>query len=235
MVNNKVVIMAGGKGTRLYPYTQIVPKPLIPIGDKSIIEHIFERFHEFGCKEFILTLNYKKSMIKSYLDDLEGEYNFTYIEEADYYGTAGSLSLLKGQIDKTFFVTNCDILVEADYQKIIETHTSSGNKITMVTSFQNFTIPYGVINLSDAGNVADIVEKPKYEVQINTGVYVLEPEVLNDIPAGKLFHITDLINIYLERGEQIGVFSVGSEEWLDMGEISLLHEMKHKIESVDKE
>ncbi|OOO00322.1 MAG: nucleotidyltransferase [Epulopiscium sp. Nele67-Bin004] len=231
-LNNKVVVMAGGKGTRLYPYTQILPKPLIPIGEKSIIEHIFGRFSAFGCNDFILTLNYKKGMIKSYLDDLEQDYTFTYIEEQDFFGTAGSLSMLTGQIDDTFFVTNCDILVDADYAKIIDQHKRNKNKITMVTSITNYTIPYGVIESTSEGTISTIHEKPEYNFQINTGVYVLEPEVLEDIPKDTFFHITDLIDLYIKQNKKVGVFPIRSSQWLDMGEIDLMQKMKEKLENM---
>ncbi|OOB79333.1 MAG: nucleotidyltransferase [Epulopiscium sp. Nuni2H_MBin003] len=234
-LDNKVVVMAGGKGTRLYPYTQILPKPLIPIGEKSIIEHIFNKFNEYGCSEFILTVNYKKGMIKSYLEELEVPYTFSYVEEENFLGTAGSLYLLKGKMDKTFFVTNCDILIEANYEKIIEHHIENKNKITMVTSITNFTIPYGVVKTQNSGIVSEIEEKPEYNFQINTGVYVLEPEVLDDIPDNTFLHITDLINLYIEQNKKVGVFPIRSGQWQDMGEINLMQNMIEKINSEGRE
>ncbi|OON94514.1 MAG: nucleotidyltransferase [Candidatus Epulonipiscioides saccharophilum] len=229
-LNTKVVIMAGGKGTRLYPFTQILPKPLIPIGDKSILEHILKRFNNYGCTDFILTLNYKKGMIKSYLEELNHHYNLSYVEEEDFYGTAGSLSLLKGQLTDTFFVTNCDILIDARYDEIIQQHKLNNNKITLVTSLTTYTIPYGVVVTKDEGIVETLQEKPEYNFQINTGVYVLEPEVLQDIPVNTFFHITDLIELYLAKGKKVGVYPIRAGQWLDMGELHLMEDMIEKIE-----
>lgn len=232
-LNTKVVIMAGGKGTRLYPYTQILPKPLIPIGEKTILEHILSRFNNYGCVDFFLTLNYKKGMIKSYLEDIESPYNFSYIEESDFYGTAGSLSLLKGKLTETFFVTNCDILIDARYDEIIAHHKANKNQITLVTSLTTYTIPYGVVITKDEGEVCALSEKPEYSFQINTGVYVLEPEVLEDIPSNVFFHITDLIEIYLEQGKKVGTFPIRSGQWLDMGDLHLMEDMIEKIDRID--
>ncbi|ONI45970.1 nucleotidyltransferase [Candidatus Epulonipiscioides gigas] len=229
-LNNKVIIMAGGKGTRLYPYTQILPKPLIPIGEKSILERIFDRFNSYGCTDFILTLNYKKGMIKSYLEELDVPFNFSYIEEENFYGTAGSLSLLKGKLQETFFVSNCDILIDANYAEILQQHQSNQNKITLVTSLTNYIIPYGVVITKEKGAVSELKEKPEYNFQINTGVYVLEPEVLNDIPENTFFHITDLISMYIKQGKKVGVYPIRAGQWLDMGEIHLMQDMIDKIE-----
>lgn len=224
-ISNPVVIMAGGKGTRLYPYTQILPKPLIPIGDKSIMERIIDRFEEFGCKNFYFTVNYKKNMIKAYFDELQKDYKINYVEEKKFLGTAGSLYLLKGKINETFFVSNCDILVEANYIDILRYHRENKNKITMVTSLKNYKIPYGVIKLGNEGQVCKTIEKPEYSYLINAGFYVLEPEVLNDIPENEFFHITDLINMYIDNGKRVGTYPITENAWLDMGEFKEMNRM----------
>ncbi|MBE6087269.1 MAG: CBS domain-containing protein [Clostridium beijerinckii] len=228
-INNPVVIMAGGKGTRLYPYTKILPKPLIPIGEFSISERIVERFKKYGCKNFYFTVNYKKNMIKAYFDELEKDYNINYIEEEKFLGTGGSLYLLKNKINETFFLSNCDILVEADYSDILEYHKQNRNKITMVTSLKEYQIPYGVIKLNDNGEVAGTEEKPEFEYLVNTGFYILEPECINDIPENKFFHITDLINQYLQEGKKVGTYPITENSWLDMGEIKEMDRMIERL------
>ena len=228
-----VVIMAGGKGTRLHPYTKVLPKPLIPIGEQTILEHIMERFARFGCNNFYLTVNYKKNMIKAYLEDKREEVQINFVEEENFLGTAGSLYLLKKQLKRTFILSNCDILVEADYVDIINYHKTNGYKITMVTSLKNYTIPYGVIKVADGGSISQIVEKPEYNFQVNTGFYVLEPEVIEEIPENEFFHITDLINEYVEKGEKVGVYPVTGNSWLDMGELKEMEAMIHRLKIKD--
>lgn len=228
-ITTPVVIMAGGKGTRLYPYTHILPKPLIPIGEVSITERIIERFEKFGCREFYLTVNYKKNMIKAYFDDLPKKYKINYVEEEEFLGTAGSLFFLKDKINETFFVSNCDILVDANYYDILRYHKEKNNIITMVTSLKNYKIPYGVIKLNDKGEVIGTVEKPQYDYLVNAGVYVLEPEALNDIPKNKFFHITDLIDKYIKDGKKVGTYPIMENAWLDMGEIKEMERMLEKL------
>ncbi|WP_294376373.1 nucleotidyltransferase family protein [uncultured Clostridium sp.] len=230
-ITNPVVIMAGGKGTRLYPYTKILPKPLIPIGDESIIERIIDRFRKFGCTNFYFTVNYKKNMIKAYFDDMSKDYEINYIEEEKFLGTAGSLYLLKNRINETFFVSNCDVLIEADYYDILKYHKEKKNKITMVTSLKNYKIPYGVIKLNNNGQVEQTIEKPEYSYLINAGFYILEPDVLKDIPENKFFHITDLINKYLEEGKRVGTYPIRENAWFDMGEFK---EMDRMLENIVK-
>lgn len=228
-ISTPVVIMAGGKGTRLQPYTKILPKPLIPIGDTSITERIINRFVKFGIKEFYMTVNYKKNMIKAYFEELEKNYKLHYVEETNFLGTAGSLYLLNETIKETFIVTNCDILVEADYLDILNYHKKNKNYITMVTSLKNYEIPYGVIKLADNGDVKETVEKPEYNFLVNAGFYILEPEVLEDIPPNTFLHITDLINEYLKEGKKVGTYPITGNAWLDMGEFKEMKRMEEML------
>lgn len=225
-----VVIMAGGEGARLHPFTKILPKPLMPIGDKPIIEIIINSFFEHGCKDFYLSLNYKSSIIKAYFGDFEHKYKISYILESKPLGTAGSLHFLKNMIKKTFFVSNCDILIEADYADILKFHRLRRNKITIVSSMKNFTIPYGVCEIQNGGILKNIREKPEYDFLVNTGMYILEPRVLADIPGNRFYNITDLINDYLKKGEKVGVYPVSEKSWLDMGQFEALQETLKKFE-----
>lgn len=120
-LNIPVVIMAGGLGTRLYPFTKILPKPLIPIGEIPIAEHIINRFYKYGCNKF-LVVNHKKNMIKAYFNEIEKNYSVIYIDEDKPLGTGGGLGFLKGKIQTTFILSNCDILIDEDYEKIYNYH-----------------------------------------------------------------------------------------------------------------
>lgn len=225
-----VVIMAGGEGVRLAPFTKVLPKPLIPIGDKPIIELIINKFFDYGCDDFYLSLNYKSNIIKAYFSDYEHKYRITYVQETKPLGTAGSLHLLKDRIKKTFFVSNCDILIETDYADMLEFHNKKKNKITLVSSMKNFTIPYGVCRIRNGGTLKSIREKPEYDFLVNTGMYILEASVLSDIPKNQHYDITDLMKDYLKKGEKVGVYPVSEKSWLDMGQFEALHETLKRFE-----
>ena len=228
-LNIPVVIMAGGKGTRLYPYTQILPKPLMPIGDKTITEHIMDRFIEHGCNEFIMIVNYKKHFIKSYFIDNEDKKCVKFIDEEKFLGTGGGLRLLNKKIESTFFMTNCDILIEEDYSQILKYHKEHNNIITMVCAIKNMTIPYGTVDISEDGNVIGLKEKPELSFITNTGFYVIEPEFLQLIPENTFIHITDIIQQCIEEGRNVGVYKIEEDKWLDMGQLDELEKMKEKL------
>lgn len=220
-----VVIMAGGKGTRLYPYTKILPKPLISIGDLTISEHIIGRFRRYGCEDFKFILNYKGNMIKAYFNELEKDYQVDYLEEKEYLGTGGGLYLLKNKINQTFFVSNCDIIIDTDYSCIYDFHKQNQNKITFICALRNLTVPYGVITLDEQGEPLKLTEKPSFSFLANAGLYLLEPEVLEDIKEGTFMHLTDLIGQYIKQGKRVGVYPISEKSWLDMGQLDELENM----------
>lgn len=224
-----VVIMAGGKGTRLYPYTKILPKPLIPIGDTPIMERIIDKFHSFGISNFIVSVNYKKNMIRSYFNDLERDYEVTYVEEDKPLGTGGSLHLMKDQLKETFFVSNCDILVEADYADIVHFHKDKQHDVTIVASIKNVQIPYGVLKLDEEGLLDSTEEKPEFSFLINTGMYLIEPKLLDLVPEDEFADLPNIIMQAKEKGMRVGVYPVSEKSWLDMGQIK---EMEQMIDSL---
>ncbi len=228
-VDIPVVIMAGGKGTRLNPYTNVLPKPLIPIGSETILERIIDSFRKNGCNSFWLTLNYKKNLIKAYFDEKKHAYDLSYVEEETYLGTCGSLHLLRENIKDTFFLSNCDVLLDIDYAKLYEFHKKNGYELTAVTSLKHFQIPYGVFELEMGGQIAAISEKPEYNFQVNTGVYVIEASVLKDIPKEEVFQMTNLINLLLEQKRKVGAYPVTDRAWKDMGEIAQMQKMIHSF------
>ena len=219
-----VVIMAGGKGTRLAPITNILPKPLIPIGDKPITQHIMERFANYGCRQVYMSLNFKAKLIKAYFSDVKGDYDLDFMEEPRPLGTAGSLYLLKRKIKKSFFLTNCDVLVDADYADIVKFHRARGNKITIVGSMKHFTIPYGACEIKKGGDLIAVREKPEYNFLVNTGMYLIEPEVLRFIPDQTFMHMTELIEKCLKKGLKTGVYPISDKSWVDTGQWEQLQE-----------
>ncbi len=224
-----VVIMAGGKGTRLYPYTRILPKPLIPIGETPIIERVINCFERFGVNKFYITVNYKKGMIKSYFADLDTVYDVVYVEETMPLGTGGSLKLIDEKFDMPIFVTNCDSLILADYADIYKFHKQSGNVITMISSVKNITVPYGVLHSKENGELTDMEEKPKLSYFVNTGMYVIDPETIDLIPGNTVFHMTNLVEAVMNNGGKVGVYPVSEDSFLDMGEFDEMHRMEEKL------
>lgn len=218
LIDLPVVIMAGGKGTRMAPFTNVLPKPLIPIGEKTILELIMDEFLSYGINQFYFTINYKGEMIKAYFDCIDTHYKITYLQEANFYGTAGSLTLLPRGFSSTFIVSNCDIIVKADFADILDFHKKSGACLTIISSLQHHTIPYGVVEFENGGVVTAIKEKPEYSFTINTGVYILEPECLALIPKNELFHMTHLIEKLMGLGKKVCTYPINESEYIDVGQ-----------------
>lgn len=224
-----LVIMAGGKGTRLYPYTKILPKPLMPIGDETITERIIASFTRFGCKKVIMILNYKSSMIRSYLDEVKKDYDIEYVEEDEFLGTGGGLRLIKDKVKSRFFLSNCDILIDTDFSSIVRNHIKSDNKITFVCSMKNVVIPYGVVRTDSDGYITEMKEKPDYSFMVNTGLYLLEPEVIDSIKENEFIHLPDLAKRLIDAGEKVGAYPVSERSWMDMGQFSEMEDMKRRL------
>ena len=230
-VDIPVVMMAGGLGTRLYPYTKILPKPLIPVGEQPIAELIIDRFRDFGCHDFTMIVNYKRGMIKSYFTDLEKDYTVHFADEDVFMGTGGGLCLLKGKIQSPFFFTNCDTLLDVDFGDIYEYHKKHGNLVTMICAFKHYTVPYGVVELGQDGGIAAMREKPELNFLTNTGVYVVEPRVVEEMRDGEVIGFPDVIERYRAAGEKVGVYPIGENSWMDMGQLEELEKMRRKLEN----
>jgi dTDP-glucose pyrophosphorylase len=217
-INVPVVIMAGGEGRRLKPLTNVIPKPLVPFADKTIIEKILDNFVETGCNNFYLSINYKAGLIRHFFTELANpHYNISYFQESKPLGTAGSLSLLKDVFNETFFISNCDIIIEQDYSEIYDFHKINNYDITVVAAMKHVLIPYGIIETEENGKLFSLIEKPELTFKINSGFYLVEPKVLAFIPSDTIFHFTDLINKVREINGKIGVFPVSRKSWVDIG------------------
>jgi dTDP-glucose pyrophosphorylase len=232
--NNKVFILAGGLGTRLEPFTRILPKPLIPIGDKPILEKIMDEFREYGLDDFILSVNYKAEMIKMYFGDtnIKNKYkNIRYVQESKPLGTIGSLYMAKNLIDDTFFITNSDIIIKEDLDQILSFHKENGSILTIVGCMKQSTMPYGVLKLNDNGFLNEIQEKPSYRHIINTGVYVAEPEVMDYLKVEERLDITDLFDTLLKQNKKISVYPIKEDKWFDIGQWEEYEKTKKYFES----
>jgi len=204
-----VVIMAGGRGKRLAPESEIVPKPLMPIHGKAIIEHLLDQFKAAGAKDIRIVVHHKAAMIQAYLSSHKH-----FIVEDEPLGTAGILRRLG--ISEDYFLTNCDIMVKTDLPRLMQFHHDGQYLITLVGATVKNVLSYGSCHLQ-AGRLQRVEEKPEHEYIANTGLYVINPEVRKYIPARR-YDMTDLIDNVLTAGEKVGVYPVSGESWIDIGQ-----------------
>ena len=227
-----VVIMAGGLGARLYPYTKILPKPLIPIADIPISERIIQSFRRIGCMDFHMIVNYKGNMIKAYFNDIDSDYSITFWDEDTPLGTGGGIRLLQDEIRSTFVMTNCDILIMDDVRKIVEHHKEKRNMVTMVCSLKNFEIPYGIVDFSEGGEISSFEEKPHMSFFTNTGYYILEPEVFRYIEENENIGMPDIIDRMRRDGQKVGIYPISENAWLDMGQFDSMESMERRLKEI---
>jgi dTDP-glucose pyrophosphorylase len=213
-----VVIMAGGRGTRLAPFTNVLPKPLIPVGDRTIIEIIIDQFLPYGLDQFHISVNYKSKILKSFFEELAPPYSVTYLEEIEPRGTAGCLRTLYSPTPENLIVTNCDIVIQADIAELVSFHVDNHYDLTLVASLKDYRIPYGVCELENGGSLARITEKPQYSFLVNTGMYVVNRSRLDLIAEEGRCDMTDFIEQIKKAGGHIGVFPIGENAWVDTGE-----------------
>lgn len=228
-LNIPVVINAGGRGTRLDPFTRVLPKPLIPVGDLPIIEHIMQEFQSYSCEQFHIIVNYKKELMKAYFAESENKYDISWYDEEKPLGTGGGLSLLRGKLNETFFFTNCDNLLQANYERMMQFHKENGNVVTMVCAYKNFSIPYGVIEMGVNGKIESMKEKPLVSFLTNTGIYIVEPELIDDIEDNIAIGFPDIVEKQRQKGRKVAVFPVSESEWMDMGQLNELEKMRKKL------
>ena len=216
---NSVILMAGGLGTRLRPLTENIPKPMLNVGDKPILETIIEGFKRYGFTNFILSVNYKKEIIQNYFQDGSAlGVSITYIEEEKRMGTAGPLSLLKKKPTSPFFVMNGDLLTQVNFEQLLRFHEDTDAVATMCVREYEYQIPYGVIE-TDGQQLISIKEKPLQRSFVNAGIYVLSPEILDYIPQNEFYDMPDLFKRLMEKQRNVSVFPV-REYWLDIGHIA---------------
>lgn len=217
---NWVVIMAGGLGTRLGELTKHTPKPMLKVGAKPMVEHIIDMFVSHGFTKFMLSVNYKAEVIKDYFGDgSKFGIEVKYLEEKKRLGTGGALSLIDIELNEAFFVTNGDVLSSLDYEKLLSYHKEQNATATMCIRKDNYQIPYGVIEVDNENNIKAMKEKPIKEFFINTGIYVLNPEVLNYVPKDEFFDLPSLFRVLKEEDKSTKSFEI-TDYWIDMGKPS---------------
>ena len=218
-ISSSIVVMAGGKGSRLAPLTNIIPKPLIPIGYSTIVEKIFDSFVNQGFNEFKLIVNYKKELIKSYFNELEHLYNLEFFEESKFLGTIGGIKEFSDKLTDNFVVTNCDVVTDINYHNFFEHHIKKDAYLSILGLEKSTKVPYGVLRLDKESNVEGLQEKPKQTHTIMTGIYIINKKALDYIPSDVEFGMDELIEILIANNKAVTSFVI-KDGWYDMGQFS---------------
>jgi NDP-sugar pyrophosphorylase family protein len=218
-MRKRAVILAGGKGTRLAPYTTVIPKPLMPIGDRAILDVVVRQLGSYGFTELVFAVGYLAHLIRAVFGDGSAfGVSITYHEEEEPLGTAGPLALIEG-LDQSFIVMNGDVLTSLEYDRLFDVHRESGNALTIATHRRTVRSEYGVLHVHGDGRLQEVSgyeEKPEIPYIVSMGVYVLEPRALEHIPRGRHFDIPDLVLALLAAGEPVGSYLYDGY-WLDIG------------------
>lgn len=214
--SNKVILMVGGLGSRLYPLTENTPKPMLKVGNKPILQTIVEKFAEYGFINIVMCVNYKSHVIQNYFGDGSAfGVNIEYILEKQRMGTAGALSLLSSMPNESFFVMNGDLLTNVNFEHLLEYHCAQNAIATMCVREYDFQVPYGVVNL-DANRILSIEEKPVHKFFVSAGIYMLNPETMKMVPDNEFYDMPSLFEALIEKGQKTISFPI-REYWLDIG------------------
>jgi len=231
---NYVVLMVGGLGTRLYPLTKKLPKPMIKVGNRPILETIILNFKQYGFTKIILSVNYKAEMVEEYFKDgRDFGVEIEYIYENKRMGTAGALSLMKNKFQESFFVMNGDLLTNVNFEHFLNFHQENKAIATMGVREYEQQIPYGVIHQNN-GVIESIVEKPTQRYYVNAGIYILEPEVLEYIPQDQFYDMPTLFETLIQNNKEPLSFPV-HEYWLDIGQMKELQQARDEYFEVFEE
>lgn len=212
----RAVILAGGKGKRLAPYTAVFPKPLMPIGDIPILEIVIRQLAHYGFKKITLAVGYQAGLIETFFGNGKKlGVKIDYSRESEPLGTAGPLSLIK-DLDDTFLLMNGDILTDLKFNEMIRFHQKHIAFATLGLFTKKVQIDLGVVDIDKQGHIKDYIEKPELEYSVSTGIYVFEPKVLRYIPRGERLDLPDLIKLLIKEGRKVVAYKFNGY-WLDIG------------------
>ncbi|MDA8891493.1 nucleotidyltransferase family protein [Planktomarina temperata] len=227
LIKDPFLIMAGGKGTRLFPLTQNVPKPLVTINDEPMIKLIIDKARASGFRKFIVSVNYLKEKIIEYLGDgSKLGVDISYLEETRPLGTAGALGMIQNSNFKNLFVTNCDVITGSDYQDIYLSHLNTNSHASMVVKRFQLQNPYGVVETTENGLISGFTEKPYYESLINAGMYVLSSEVIKLLKRDEYLDMPSLFLRAIEGGLKCSTYEI-FEQWVDVGVMDELESVRN--------
>lgn len=230
-LDNPVVIMAGGLGTRLRPMTEDTPKPLLPVGGRPILETIIEQLTGHGLTRIFLSVNYKSEMVRKHFGDGSNfGADIRYLEEEDSLGTAGPLSLIDDVGEAPFLVMNGDLLTKLNFKALLAYHRELESQVTVCVRDFDMQVPFGVIEQAN-NRVRSIVEKPIHKFLVNAGIYVVEPRVVGGVPKGQRLDMPDLLRQLMDTEEAVAAFPV-HEYWLDVGRIEDISRAASEFKSI---
>lgn len=213
--NNQIIIMAGGKGTRMRPFTEILPKPLVPLNGKPMILNIMDNFKKYNFNNFLITISKKEKILNTFLNQFKNNYNFSFYEEIIPLGTAGYLK--KINLKNDFFLVNCDTYLDINLNNLLKFHKSSKSIITIVACMKTFNLSFGECIVDKFGKLKEIKEKPKKNYITNTGLYLMKPEVKDYLPKKNKYGVDELITSVLNSKKKISVFPIQEQDWKDTG------------------
>ena len=217
--NISAFILAGGKGTRLEPFTNVLPKPLIPIKGEPIIKMILSKFEEYEIINYWISINFKSEIIKSYLKSVKIKGKINFINEKKPLGTIGSLSLLpRKKLSDNIIISNCDVLIQDNYFNIYQHHIKKKLDMTLVVCYKNYRIPYGSCSVTNFGILKKIMEKPEYKHFVNIGFYIMKKKLVKIIPKNSPLDMDKFIAQLKTKGKKIGVYPIDDSSWKDVGE-----------------
>jgi NDP-sugar pyrophosphorylase family protein len=214
----RAVILAGGKGTRLHPFTVSFPKPLVPLGDRPVLEVLLQRLARFGVTDITLTLGHLAELVKAYFGQrrqMLGDVQLRYVEEMQPTGTAGSLASVPG-LDRTFLVMNGDLLTNLDFHALVAFHRQQEALLTIAAHQREVKIDLGVLQLDERQRLTGYIEKPTQHYQVSMGIYIYEPAVLKYVPPNAYLDFPDLVLRLLAHGEKVCAYQTDCL-WLDIG------------------
>jgi len=233
----KAVILAGGLGTRLAPYTTVFPKPMLPIGEKPILDIIIKQLAYYGFREIIISVGYLAELLQAYFatyNNIPKGVKISFVRENKPLGTAGSLSLIP-KPSEPILVMNGDTLTALDYRELVNFHKEKGGLITIATHKRHVKIDFGVIHVNGADELNKYVEKPVLDYLVSMGIYVFEPEVLNYIEPDQRLDFPELVQKFLSENKKIQGY-LTSAFWLDIGRhddyaeaVKIFDKIKHKL------
>ena len=215
-LKNLILVMAGGQGIRMRPFTDVLPKPLIPVNKKPMILNIFDKFKKYNFNNFLVSMRSDEHMLNNYLNQFQKKYRINYLREKKPLGSAGCLKNLKKQ-NEPFFMVNCDTLLQINPIKLLNFHKERNSILTIVACLKSHKIPYGQCETDKSGFLKSIKEKPSDKILTNVGMYVFDPQIKSLLPKEDFFNMDILINNILKRKKKISIFPIPESDWKDSG------------------